>query len=323
VPLPQPLTVVKELINAEAVLVNIQLPEAGTRCISVAPDVSCGDKPLFGGVERYIPYYAEYSYLEKSEIEREISNLVLGEGWYGVTLVHSDCFSRLEALIRKLTLPSTINFVYCQGASMSAFNSLIEEFDFSNCKSLLRIEKIGCWHNLRKLDFSNLDKISFGELSLETLPKLNYLSFPKTACFIGKCMSDIGTLNRTSTVIMRDVVFKEKSIIDTCCIDNLIMLGRVSEEGVVGFTKLPFTPNTGFVNCTIEHLWLGPKFFENAIPALFAQERGVVINNITVFSWSTENKLNELRISDFLLRLGINLGAVKINYETNDISFVS
>ena len=114
---------------------SLVLPEKNFHYIKISP--ADDDSTKFNG-------FTKLSALDKNSIERDIEELIFGEGFKCIELDPGTVFNSVGVIIRKITFPSTLEIFESKEVEVDVIRyrsggngkSLLSELDFSKCKNL-------------------------------------------------------------------------------------------------------------------------------------------------------------------------------------------
>lgn len=113
---------------------SLILPEENFHYIKISPTDDSSTK--FSG-------FTKLTFLNKDSIERDIEELIFGDGFKCIELDPKTVFNSVGVIVRKISFPSTLEFFFSNGIEDGVRNSsggngksLLNELDFSKCKNL-------------------------------------------------------------------------------------------------------------------------------------------------------------------------------------------
>ena len=113
---------------------SLMLPEENFHYIKISP--ADNESTKFIG-------FTKLSVLDKDSIERDIEELIFGDGFKCIELDPKTVFNSVGVIVRKVSFPSTLEFFFSNEIEEGVRNSsggngksLLNELDFSKCKNL-------------------------------------------------------------------------------------------------------------------------------------------------------------------------------------------
>lgn len=299
---------------------SLMLPEENFHYIKISPADS--DSTKFIGFTKLTP-------LDKNSIERDIEELIFGEGFKCIELDPGTVFNSVGVIVRKVSFPSTLEFFKSDEIKEGIKNSpggngksLLNELDFSKCKNLSFNSHFLVYWKVKKVNLygagSSVSPIPlFDTESINCLGFLKLLIMPERYEVRGDSFHSIDTVSGLKlsrslstdgfcTIIANTIVVNPSldcfssssySVFNCCNIDNFYIksISIIQTTNPSGFNL--------FKNCRIGNLYITEEIVDEFFNLNFRFD-DTIVDRLYIFRTGLKKPTNWL--NNFKQVLGLS-----------------